>query len=160
MSTVARLFISALLCLLSLSGRAAAPATASNPPPLAQSALLTVRASVTNDWLTLHIEHSDNQSPVVSKDVTVSVAGHAAPVMAGGNGTYTIPVRQLGSSTQPVLDIIVGHDGIREILSGKLALPAAPAPSEGSHKQMLWWVLNIAIVFAAAMFLSRKKPAS
>jgi len=158
MTAASRLLLASVLWLVSLAG-VAAPA---DQAPLAQSALLTIHASVTQEWLTLHIQRRDNQNPVISKDVTVSVAGHPAPVSAQGNGAYTIPLRQLGTSSEPVLDIIVGHDGIREILSGKLALAAAPAAPSGvlgGHTQILWWVVNITVVFVAAILLSRRKPA-
>lgn len=56
--------------------------------------------------------------------------------------------------------MVLAHDGIREVLSGPLpaalGAPAAPAGLFGNHKQMVWWVLNIAIVLIAVMALSRR----
>jgi hypothetical protein len=159
MSTASRLFLCTVLWLLCVPGAIATPSASasSEPGPLAQSALLTVRATVSGEWLILHILHAGDQSPVVSKDVSVSVAGHPVPVTPLGNGTYSVPLRQLGSSREPILDVTVGHDGIREIVSGKTTLAAAPTRSSGS-RQYLWWVLNIAIVFVAAMLFARRKP--
>jgi hypothetical protein len=58
------------------------------------------------------------------------------------------------------VDVTVAHDGIREILSGKVSLAEATGGSLlGDHKQMAWWVLNIVIVLIAAMAFSRKKSA-
>lgn len=159
MSTAARLFVCSILWLMALPGASAA-APAPDTQPLAQSALLIVHASIHGDWLSLNIQRAANDSAVVTKDVSVSVGGHKVQVTGLGNGIYTIPVRQLGSGKQADLDIIVGHDGIREILSGKLTLAAVSTPSSsilGKHTEMLWWVLNIGVVSAAAVFLSKRK---
>lgn len=159
-----RLLLCGVLWLAGLAGAGALPAAVAAsasplPPPLAQSSLLMIRATSTAQWLTLHISHAGDGTPVNTKDVTVSVAGHKAPVTALGSGTYTVPVSQLGSSRQPVLDITVGHDGIREVLSGQLTLAAAPAAPSGEHIQALWWVLNLGVVLVAAILFSRRKPA-
>lgn len=164
MATASRLFLLGILWLMASSATAAPATGAATQPPLAQSALLIVHATVTGDWLSLNIARTGTLSPLITKDLSVSVACHKVQVLNLGNGNYSIPVRQLGSSTHPVLDITVGHDGIREVLSGKLSLAAAPAASSdgllGGHKQALWWVLNIGLVFAAAIFLARRKPPS
>jgi hypothetical protein len=163
MRTASRLFRYSVLGLLSLAwactlpGAATAASQSSEPTPFAQSSLLTVHASSTDDWLTLHITHAADQTPVTSHDVSVSVAGHAVPVTSLGNGTYTVPVRELGGGA-PILDIIVGHDGIREVLTGKLTLANAPAAPSSRRSQWLWWVLNFGVVCAAALLLARRKP--
>lgn len=141
---------------------AAPPAAAASPSGtqlLAQSAQLTVLANVDSQWLTLRIQRTSNQTPLVVKDVAVSVAGHAIPVKARPDGSFVLPVKQLGTTYTPTLDIIVGHDGIREILTGKLTLPQSggPVPAGRTHNQMFWWVLNIAIVFGVAMFFTNRK---
>jgi len=136
-------------------------ATPAGTQLLAQSAQLIVLAHVDSDWLTLRIQRTSDQTPLVSKDVAVSVAGHAIPVKAKPDGTYVLPVKQLGTTYTPTLDIVVGHDGIREILTGKLTLPqSAPATAGRGHSQMFWWIANIAVVFAVAMYFSsrKKKP--
>jgi len=61
----------------------------------------------------------------------------------------------------------VTHDGIREVLRAKIAPPAAataqtPAAAGGGavsgvHRQIVWWILNIAIVLIAALALSRRR---
>lgn len=55
--------------------------------------------------------------------------------------------------------MIVGHDGIREILSGKIALSAAKSSGSllGEHKQIAWWILNIVVVLIAVTAFSRRK---
>jgi hypothetical protein len=57
-----------------------------------------------------------------------------------------------------MLDIVVGHDGIRELLSGKISAADTSATSNilRDHKQIAWWILNIAIVLIAAIALSRR----
>jgi len=61
------------------------------------------------------------------------------------------------------LEVAVTHDGIRELLSGKLpaahagaAAPAAGTGATGVHKQIVWWILNVLIVFVAAIAISRR----
>jgi hypothetical protein len=154
-----------LACLAGGAPLAAAQGSASSPttegtPPLAQSAQVTVRASLDDEWLTLRLLHAGSESPLVTKDVTLSVAGHVIPLTPRGAGTYILPVKQLGTTTTPTLDITVGHDGIREVLSGKLTVPAAAPTPAGSHNQMLWWIVNIGIVFVAAMILSNRRKKS
>jgi len=57
---------------------------------------------------------------------------------------------------------VVAHDGIREVLDGTVAAAAAaPAAAGGGgllrdHKQLAWWILNIAIVLIAVMAISRR----
>jgi hypothetical protein len=159
MNRVSGLLAAGLLWLASLSGTAAG--AAAGAAPLAQSAQLTVESTVAGDWLTLRILHTGTQAPVVTRDVTVSVAGRVVSVTPKGDGAFVLPVKQLGATTEPKLDIIVGHDGIHEIVSGKVTLPAAAPASQGGHTQSLWWVINIGLVFAVAMFFSsrKKKPA-
>ena len=73
---------------------------------------------------------------------------------------FLLPTKDLSDGPQ-TLDITVAHDGIREILTGKVALPKSVFGSgmlDSSHKQMLWWVLNIGIVLVAVLAFSNRKP--
>jgi len=73
------------------------------------------------------------------------------------------------------LEVVVAHDGIREVLSARFLAPGttAGAGASGSsssgavnsrgaaslwrdHKQMAWWVLNITVVLIAAIAISRR----
>jgi hypothetical protein len=63
------------------------------------------------------------------------------------------------------IEVTVGHDGIHEVLSGRLAsatgapdsaTPGAASAPSASHKQMVWWILNIAIVLIAVIAISRR----
>jgi hypothetical protein len=79
-------------------------------------------------------------------------------------------------ASEGTLDVTVMHDGIRELLQATIPWPkaAAPAPAPaaarapaaaptpgaggtGVHRQIVWWILNIAIVLIAALALSRRR---
>jgi hypothetical protein len=138
---------------------AADPAPTPAAIPVAHSALLTIDATPTNDGLALHIKHAGNQIPIDGRDVTVSVDGKSQPVTAEPEGTFLLSTKDLGSAGgERQFDITVAHDGIREILTGKVALPKTGGGSDlwRDHKQMAWWVLNIAIVLIAAIAFSRR----
>jgi archaellum component FlaG (FlaF/FlaG flagellin family) len=144
---------------------AADPAPAAPAPviPIAHSALLTIDATNTDDGLALHIKHAGNQIPIDGRDVTVSVDGKSQPVTAAPEGTFLLATKDLAGSGERQFDIIVAHDGIREILTAKVVLPKVGTTLDlwRDHKQMAWWVLNIAIVLIAVMAFSRRqsKPA-
>jgi hypothetical protein len=139
-----------------------------NPPtpstiPIAHSALLTIFGVVTSDGLALHIQHAGNQIPIDGRDVTVSIDGKSQPVTAEPEGTFVLSTKDLNGDGERQLDIVVAHDGIREILSGKVTLPKTGSTLDlwRDHKQMAWWVLNIGVVLIAVMAFSRRssKPA-
>jgi hypothetical protein len=144
--------------------RAAAADTAAppNPIPVAHSALLTINATVTQDGLALHILHAGNQIPIDGRDVTVSVDGKSQPLTAEPEGTFLLSTKDLGEDGVRQLDITVAHDGIREILAGKITLPKRSSTTDlwHDHRQMAWWVLNFAIVLIAALAFSRRSSAS
>jgi hypothetical protein len=138
-----------------------------NPPspptiPIAHSALLTIYGVPTADGLALHIQHAGNQIPIDGRDVTVSVDGKNQPVTAEPEGTFVLSTKDLGDGERQ-FDIVVAHDGIREILTGKVTLPKVGSTLDlwRDHKQMAWWVLNIGVVLIAVMAFSRRqsKPA-
>ncbi|MDB6045412.1 MAG: hypothetical protein JWM63_3963 [Gammaproteobacteria bacterium] len=140
-------------------GWAADAAPVAPPIPIAHSALLTVDATETEDSLALRIRHVANQTPIESKDVTVSVDGKSETVTAQADGTLLLPIKDLRGDGERQFDIVVAHDGIREILTGKLALPKVSSTTADlwrDHKQIAWWILNIAIVLIAAIMFSRR----
>jgi len=139
-----------------------------NPPPtptipIAHSALLTIYGVPTADGLALHVQHAGNQIPIDGRDVTVSVDGKNQPVTAEPEGTFVLPTKDLAGDGERQLDIVVAHDGIREMLSGKVTLPKVGSTLDlwRDHKQMAWWVLNVGVVLVAVMAFSRRssKPA-
>jgi len=138
----------------------AADAPQAQALPVAHSALLTINATTTPEGLALHILHANNQIPIDGRDVTVAVDGKNQPVTAAPEGTFLLPTKDLGEGERQ-LDITVAHDGIREILTGKVALPKVGGAADlwRDHKQMAWWVLNIAIVLIAVLAISRRSSA-
>jgi len=131
--------------------------------PIAHSALLTIYGVPTADGLALHVQHAGNQIPIDGRDVTVSVDGKNQPVTAEPEGTFLLPTKDLAGDGERQLDIVVAHDGIREMLSGKVTLPKVGSTLDlwRDHKQMAWWVLNVGVVLVAVMAFSRRssKPA-
>lgn len=146
----------------SASAADAPPAVA--PIPVAHSALLNINATVVPDGLMLHILHASNQIPIDGRDVTVTVDGKNQPLTVEPQvGNFLLPTKDLGDGERQ-LDITVAHDGIREILTGKVAVPKAGGFTgswDSGRKQMAWWVLNIAVVLIAVLAFSKRssKPA-
>ena len=140
------------------------PPAAAPPIPVAHSALLNINATVVPDGLMLHILHASNQIPIDGRDVTVTVDGKNQPLTVEPEvGSFLLPTKDIGEGERQ-LDITVAHDGIREILSGKVAIPKAGGLTgswDSSRKQMAWWVLNIAVVLIAVLAISKRssKPA-
>lgn len=159
-----RLIAAVLAAALSLplaASAADAPPPAAQTIPIAHSALLTINGTFTSSGLVLHILHAANQIPIDGRDVTVTVDGKNQPLTVQQEvGDFLLPTKDLSDGPQ-TLDITVAHDGIREILTGKVALPKSVFGSgtmDSSHKQMLWWVLNIGIVLVAVLAFSNRKP--
>jgi hypothetical protein len=139
-----------------------APATALAPGSsiqIAKSALLTIEGTPTADTLDLRIHKLSDQSLVANDDVTVTVDGRNEAVTRVNVDTYQIPVSDLHGDGAHEIEITVPHDGIREILSGKVTLPETSSAGGllRDHKQVAWWILNIVIVLVAAIAISRRK---
>jgi hypothetical protein len=163
---IARTFLSVALTALCLGAAVAQPA---GPPlaPLAHSALLTVEAAPAPGGLALRVRRTSGQAPLVVDDLAVTLDGRSEPATARPDGSW-FAARPAGvQDAGKTLEVTVGHDGIHEMLSGRLAPSAgsggtAPAPAggggliSGSHKQLFWWILNIAIVAIAAIAISRR----
>jgi hypothetical protein len=126
---------------------------------IARSALLTIDGTPTADTLDLRIHKVSDKSLVASDDVTATVDGKNESVTRVNVDTYQIPVSDLRGDGTHQVEITVPHDGIREILSGKVTLPETGSKSSllGDHKQIAWWILNIVIVLIAAIAISRRK---
>ena len=131
--------------------------------PLAHSKLVSVDAAMlAPEVLTLRLRHADGQAVAAPVEIAVSAQGRNLPVTANTDGTWSVALKDLAGKPAGELDLVIGHDGIRELLSGTLAAPAAGAATTtapgllGSHKQLAWWILNIAIVLIAAIAISRR----
>ena len=139
-----------------------AVATAADSPAridFAHSAQLTVDAQESNDTVTLWVRHAADKKVIDTKDISVSVAGKNQVVTHRTDGSFTIPTDDLrGKEAKPV-QMIVGHDGIRELLDGQLPPPPESITTGllGTHNQLWWWVINIGVLLIGVLALSRKK---
>jgi hypothetical protein len=148
-------------------------AWAAEPPPAAQpvqlapnsaaeiahSALLSATARVNAGSLQLLIRRVSDKSPVDSDAVTVTVDGRNERFTRQAGGQYELAINNFRGEGSRDIEIIVPHDGIREILSGRLSLVEASSTQSllGDHKQIAWWILNIVVVLIAAIAISRRK---
>ena len=126
---------------------------------IAHSALLIIDGTPTADTLRLTIRRVSDKSLVSSDDITVTVDGRNESVTRENGGGYEVPINDLRGDAARDVEIVVAHDGIREVLSGKVAVAEASS-TDGlwrDHKQVGWWILNIVVVLVAAIALSRRK---
>jgi hypothetical protein len=124
--------------------------------PAAHSALVTVEAAGTAEGVRLRLRHTEGGAPLAVTELRVSVGGQSTAVTPQPDGTWLAPWPKSGGAANG-LEVIVTHDGIREVLSGPL--PAAPEhkPSASAGtKQLAWWILNIVIVLIAVIAISRR----
>ena len=134
--------------------------------PLAHSAQLAVDGARGADTLALRIHRPAEEAaltPAQLTEVAVMSAGRALPLTAQSDGSWSVPLRELGSKTPARVELVVGHDGIRELLTVQLGPEAgdkggAEASSRfARNKQLLWWILNIVIVLIAAIAIARRR---
>jgi hypothetical protein len=149
-------------CLLACAWLGAALAGAAPEPaasaPLAQSAQVRLEGALTSAGLRLRVRPTIAGAPLTVTGVSVSVAGHSALAAQQPDGSWLAPLAGSPAAGRP-LDIVVLHDGIREVLSAQLPAPPRSIPGGGlmgGHGQIAWWVLNIAIVLIAVLALSRR----
>src|SRR5712671_1445074 len=152
---------SSLVCAAQLRASDSAPAPLT---PVAHSALVTLEAGPAPAGLVLRLRHTADQTPLSVTDLTVSVDGRSELAMRREDGSWFVPLSDAITDAQ--LEVVVAHDGIREILSGRITIPGAGTGSARNasgtasvlrdHKQMAWWILNIAIVLIAAIAISRR----
>jgi hypothetical protein len=130
------------------------------PAVIAHSALLDVEATAKADLLQISIRRVSDKSLVNTDDLVITIDGKNEPFTHEKGTVYELAVNDLRGEGVKDVDVTVAHDGIREILSGKVSVAEAPSASMWrDHKQMAWWVLNIVIILIAAMAFSRKKAA-
>jgi hypothetical protein len=132
------------------------------PAPLSHSALLTLDGAVAPGALLLRVRSNNAAAPVSVSDFAVVLDGRALPVTARADGSWRVPLPAEAAAGPGKLEVRVTHDGVTEILNAQVALANAAAPAAspgvlaGAHKQIVWWVLNIAIVLIAALVISRR----
>jgi hypothetical protein len=159
--STARALLAAILILCSPAAALAQPAA-----PLAHSALIAVDAAPATGGLTLRVRHASGAAALQVSDLAVKIDGQSVPATLQADGTWFVPRPAGVQDGGKTLEVTVGHDGIHEVLSGRLAAAAGaagPATSgvvsalgSSSHKQLAWWILNIVIVLIAAIAISRR----
>jgi hypothetical protein len=149
---------------LACAAAALAQTPAASFAPLAHSAQLSADGALAGDTLIVRLRHAAGAAPLTGALLSVSVDGRALPVTALADGTFVVALKDLPARSPRKLDLVVAHDGVRELLSATLpgAVRAAPA-AEGAaqsasarHKQLAWWILNIAIVLIGVIAISRR----
>jgi hypothetical protein len=128
---------------------------------LAHSALLTVEGTATADALQISIRRVSDKSLINTDDVTIAVDGKNQSVTRERGTVYEVPINDLRGDGVRDVDVTVAHDGIREIVSGKVSVVEASSTESllRDHKQVAWWILNIVIILAAAWAFSNRKSA-
>lgn len=149
-----------LACVLScLATAGAADTTVAAASPIAQSSLLTLEGEMTKEALTVHLRRTAQTEPLTITEFVASIDGKSHSPTRNADGSWSIPLSGVPAGEHR-LSVIVGHDGIRELLEGPLpagtGVAAVAEGGLGNHKQMLWWVLNIGIVCVAAYIVSRR----
>jgi hypothetical protein len=131
--------------------------------PIAHSARITVEASASSAGLTLRVRPTAPGAALTVTDVSVAVDGTSERALPQPDGTWLAPLPPARSATAGRLDVFVAHDGIREVLSGRLGSAAVGAPAAAgapgflhAHKQMAWWILNVVVVLIGVIAVSRR----
>jgi hypothetical protein len=141
----------------SLTRAADAPAA---PASVAHSALVTLEAAPSATGLTLRVRPVSAQQPLTLTEIAVTLDGKPLTATARADGAFDVALTPAARRGAGQLEVTVAHDGIREVLSGRVALGASGAASapetSASRKQLWWWILNIAIVLIAALAISRR----
>jgi hypothetical protein len=126
---------------------------------VARSALLTLTATPSDHALTLSVLRlADHRLIAGTGKVTATLDGHALSLTAQPNGLYLASTSDQSGGAH-ALDVVVSHDGIRELLTGTVALPSRRSAFDflQSHGMSAWWVLNIAVVLIAVLVISRRR---
>jgi hypothetical protein len=132
------------------------------PTPLAASAQVSVTALRAPGSVTLHFARAGDHSALPVTQLAATLDGKPLSVTHAADDSWALATGGTALASGD-LALTVSHDGIRELLTGTLgaSAPSAPAAGSGSellrdHKQLTWWILNIAIVLIAAIAISRR----
>jgi hypothetical protein len=156
-----KIFSAAPVALL-LAATAVAPHDGPVEPllaPLAHSAQLTLEGASVPGALLVRVRPLAGGAALEPAELSVAVEGKELPASPRADGALRVALPETAAGNVQV-DVTVNHDGIRELLSAQLPVEPAPAPAAASrfgvHTQLLWWVLNIAIVLIAVITISRR----
>jgi hypothetical protein len=138
-----------------------APTAASRngPTVVAHSALLSLTAEPSDHALALQVSRLADHRLITGPGVlTATLDGHSVPVTARPDGTYLVSTSGASAGAHS-LTVVVSHDGIRELLTGTVAVPQQQSVLDvlQGHGMSAWWVLNIAVVLIAVIVISRHR---
>jgi hypothetical protein len=154
--------VALMACVL---GAAWAQSTTPALAPLAHSALLAVDAATSAGGLTVRVRRATDATPLIVSELAVTIDSRSEPATLRPDGSWFVARPPGAQDAGKTIEVTVGHDGIHEVLSGRLAASPGASGTAGSgttgalsssRKQLFWWVLNIAIVAIAAMAISRR----
>jgi hypothetical protein len=161
----------AALSLAASALAAEAPPVATVFTPLAHSSLVTVEGAAAARTLLLRVRRAGDRQALAGAELGVTLNGANIPAALLPDGSWAVPLPQPPPKTPGKLQIVVAHDGVREVLDAQLpaaggtaaGAAAAPAPAGATgalsalaHKQMSWWVLNIIIAVIGVVAISRR----
>jgi hypothetical protein len=138
---------------------AGSPTSQNGTTVVAHSALLTLTATPANHALALRITRTVSHQLITGAgNVSATLDGRPVPLSAQQNGAFLLSTRgQAGGNHS--LQVLVAHDGIRELLAGTVSLPRQRSVLESlqGHGVAAWWVLNVAVVLIAVFVISRRR---
>ena len=130
---------------------------------MAQSAQVILDATATPRGLVLRLRSTPGSAPLSVTGLAVSIDGRSAAATRRPGGSWWVSWPGPGVPRAGLLEVVVMHDGIRELLSapvpaaeGTAGNPASSPSMLRDHKQLAWWILNIAIVLIAVIAISRR----
>lgn len=140
--------------------------------PVARSSLVAVDGARAAQTLLLRVHRVQDQQPLTGAELTVTIDGRSVPGAARADGTWVGALAELPAAAPGRLEIVVAHDGVREVLDGPIpragappatSAPPAAAPVGGAgvwatlmHKQASWWILNVLVVLIGVIAVSRR----
>jgi len=131
-----RTWLTLTLLVCALPAWPAAGATDAAAPafftPVAQSALVTLEAARTPLDLRLRVRPEHSEAPLAVTELTVSVGARKTAATLQADGTWSVPWSAVGGNADSDLEVVIAHDGIREVLGGKIPPPITGAARSGN----------------------------
>ena len=127
---------------------------------VARSTQLRLDAAIHGNRALLYVVRRADQAPIDGAGrITAEINGHALPLRPEGAG-YAFSLAGLPAGPQS-LQVVVAHNGIRELLTGRITLPKRTVSGAFAllerHGYGAWWILNIVVLLLAARLIMRRK---